>query len=304
MEIFPKSIAELESFANHLFSACLRQYGLMAHPVFDSPFNCPSITKAVISLQYQMRDSLRKCFHFCIDVAENVTTEQMGMEKIAQLLTTMQSYSNGDIFNSTLFDIALMIELILYMRHMDLNFPFCYFVQTWVFFFKHNKELELEKEGGWKKLEEVASTRYTQTEIYQDLSEDVDILEYPYQAFSTSMDYRKTRDRSIQVAPIRISPITDDDISFRVMRTISNRNPILARPHIRNAQRPEEQLQHQQEEQERQLEERERLRQEQERLRREMERQAREAEVLERQQAEQIQLPEQQGEQELEDRWC
>ncbi|GFS56579.1 hypothetical protein NPIL_567411 [Nephila pilipes] len=266
--LIPITNRDLESFANHLFSSCLHQFRMMDYPVFDSPFTYPSIKRAVVSIQYHMRDPLKNCFHHCMDAFEGKTSDQIGIEKIGQLLATMQPYYDGDIFNFTLSNFAVIIELILYMRHVDLTVPLSWFVQSWIFLYRHRIERKLEEKGGWKRLVQTASVRYASTGVYEDLIEDVNRLRYPYQSFNLSMEGQLNRHRVIPAAPMRMPSITDYEISSYVMKMIYARNPILGRPQIWTDLRRDEFLRRRRQEQE--IQERQRHEQE----RQEHERQA------------------------------
>ncbi|GFY58345.1 hypothetical protein TNIN_276131 [Trichonephila inaurata madagascariensis] len=246
---FPQTNNELESFALNLFSSSMTVFGLRApHQIYPSPFQSDEVIHAVVSLQFYMRDTLRKCFNQSIDVMEGMTRESIGMEKIERLMASMKPYLDCDIFNFALNNLALMAELLLYLRHIDLSVSLFWFIRIWVFLYRRHLEKKMEEEGGWIELIRTAKRRYRFTGLYEEIQEEFQKLVYPYQSFTIPLE---TQRELFQVNLTRTGRMTRATTALKVMRLVYTKNPILRR------QRMWHELQHEQRRlgEERQLEE-------------------------------------------------
>ncbi|GFW93084.1 hypothetical protein TNCV_3888251 [Trichonephila clavipes] len=223
----PETNNELESFALNLFSASMSVFGLRApDQVYPSPFQSNDIIHAVVSLQFYMRDPLRRCFNNSIDVMEGLTNEKIGIETIQRLMATMKPYYDCDIYNLTLSNLALMAELLLYLRHIDLSVSLFWFIRIWVFLFRRRLEKKLAEKGGWVELIHTARRRYGRSGIYEEIKDEFQMLAYPYQSFTIPIEAERD---FFQVGYTRAARLTRATTALKVMRFVYNKNPILSR---------------------------------------------------------------------------
>ncbi|GFY78930.1 hypothetical protein TNIN_348331 [Trichonephila inaurata madagascariensis] len=244
----PQTNNELESFALNLFSSSMTVFGLRApHQIYPSPFQSDEVIHAVVSLQFYMRDTLRKCFNESINVMEGMTRESIGMEKIEHLMETMKPYIECDIFNLALSNLALMAELLLYLRHIDLSVSLFWFIRIWVFLYRRRLERKLQEEGGWIELIRTTRTDFF-IRLYEEIKDEFQNLVYPYQSFTIPLEKQH---ELFQVNLTRTGRMTRATTALKVMRLVYTKNPILRR------QRMWHELQHEQRRlgEERQLEE-------------------------------------------------
>ncbi|GFQ98357.1 hypothetical protein TNCT_554561 [Trichonephila clavata] len=223
----PLETEHLESFALNLFSASTCKFGLRApDQIFPSPFQSEDIIHAVVCLQFYMRDTLRKCFSESMSLVESLNREKISVEIVERILAQMRPYYDGDIFNFTLSNLALMAELLLYLRHVDVSVSLFWFVRIWVFTYRCRLQKKLEEAGGWMELIRTAKERYTLSGIYKEISEEFQNLTHPYQSFNVHHGAKHVYFAVESVSAARMARATT---ALQIMRWIYSRNPILGR---------------------------------------------------------------------------